>query len=267
MASKYLIINADDYGLDPDVNKAVLLLARGRMISSLTILANYTRPDDLAVLKEIPEVSKGLHVNLLEGKPLSGPLKIPSLVGEDGCFINQKLLLKKAFLKKINIADIKAEIKAQYQFLLDHNIEVTHCDSHKHIHQYPVIGPMILSILYELGIHKLRKCRPSSIFSKKMAVTKLFYYLTRKHLHRFVSPEILLTEFSDNPRFTANSFIRSLEKVFKKHETIEVMCHPSLANCEGSYLKKKAEYHLLKDENLKKKFEEKKIKMITFRDL
>ncbi len=78
----------------------------------------------------------GIHINLTEGKPLTD-LSGTSLVDENGSFITKSIFNYWLVFSATTRNRIKAEIKAQYNKLVDHGIHPTHIDSHQHVHTLP----------------------------------------------------------------------------------------------------------------------------------
>jgi predicted glycoside hydrolase/deacetylase ChbG (UPF0249 family) len=71
-----LIINADDLGFTSGVNRAVVKAHRDGVVTSATLMANgqaFLQAKDLA--KELPKLSIGCHVVLIEESPVLPPGK------------------------------------------------------------------------------------------------------------------------------------------------------------------------------------------------
>lgn len=244
---KRLLLNADDYGWDDDANAGILNLLKSDKVNNVTILANYCKSADLTAIRSFQDTaSLGLHVCLNAGAALSGSAR--STIHDDaGNFYNSKTLFEHAFLGKIKYSDVLIEIKAQYQYLSDHGIEVSHADSHQHIHQYPFLSGMITQALQEIGVKKIRRCRPLVVKNFRRYLIHLFYHITKKNLKRFTSPDVLVTDFTHADFSFSNDIPELLEKLAASHySVIEWMCHPALENKTGSYLKRKNEYEFLK---------------------
>jgi predicted glycoside hydrolase/deacetylase ChbG (UPF0249 family) len=66
--TKYLIINADDFGMSPVFNRIILDLIRDKQISSTSVMVNRTADsqkeqfDELLHLKKNQDISVGLHI-------------------------------------------------------------------------------------------------------------------------------------------------------------------------------------------------------------
>ena len=241
---KKLIINADDFGLDNDVNIAIIELASKKAITSTTIMANLQFSGFLDKLKET-YIGIGLHLNLIEGKPLSAINDVFSLVDEHGNFKNLYQLLAGFMSGKIKKLHLEKEISAQIGLLNYYGIQLTHADSHKHIHQLPGLGPFICKVLNKKGVKKIRNCSPTSINSVQMLSVKAFSAVTKNQLSGFNFPEKMFSFFSTHTNGNYSNFISSLKAAFCKYNSIEIMTHPGLENKNGSYLNRKAEYYFL----------------------
>ena len=77
-----LIINADDFGLTPGINRAIIELHRAGVLTSATLMATGPAFDDAAALaRSNPSLGVGCHIVLTDGSPASPPETIPSLLG------------------------------------------------------------------------------------------------------------------------------------------------------------------------------------------
>src|SRR5580692_1361508 len=80
-----LIINADDFGLTPGVNRAIAELHQAKVLTSTTLMATGAAFDDaVAIAHANPTLGVGCHVTLTDGVPASDPKSIPTLLGSDG---------------------------------------------------------------------------------------------------------------------------------------------------------------------------------------
>ncbi len=265
--SKLLIINADDFGWDSDSSDAIIDLLQQQKISSTTILANCVKPGELAKLRTIESISTGLHLNLVSGQPLSEPGRNNSLTDNSGNFFSAAGLFQKFLTKSVSNNDIKNEIKAQINFLKDHGINISHADSHQHLHQFPMLGKIITQTLKENGITKIRNCHPTSTPSMRAKIIWTFAMLTRHNLAGFKSPEGLIPDFSFADLYDDPFFERILKHSFHGKNILEIMTHPGLADKPGSYLNRKQEYEFWKNTNINTLFLKYDIKLIGYHQL
>src|ERR1700688_247937 len=78
---KRLIINADDFGLAPGVNRAIVELGQAGALSSTTLMATapYFSPA-VHIAFAHPRLAVGCHVVLVDGSPCLHPGEVPSLL-------------------------------------------------------------------------------------------------------------------------------------------------------------------------------------------
>ena len=78
----------------------------------------------------------GLHFNLSWGRPVCDPEQVPSLVDDEGRFHSREVLLRRSLGRRLSEEQIKRELEAQLGKLRNHGIDVTHIDSHQHVHAF-----------------------------------------------------------------------------------------------------------------------------------
>jgi predicted glycoside hydrolase/deacetylase ChbG (UPF0249 family) len=154
-----LIINADDFGLTPGINRAVVELHRAGAITSATLMANGPAFDDaVARARANPALGVGCHLVFTGGMPISHPEAIPTLLGADGKTFRPSLIdfAQAALRGAIDPNDIAVEAQAQIQKLQRAGIDVTHIDTHKHTHLLPVIARTVFHIANRCGVPSIR---------------------------------------------------------------------------------------------------------------
>ncbi|WP_027720504.1 ChbG/HpnK family deacetylase [Maridesulfovibrio zosterae] len=154
-----IVINVDDLGLHPAVRRAVDELAEIGVVTSSTMLANGPDLSESVLLQDKHEaLGIGAHLNLLRGKPISNPDHIPSLVDDDGLlFGNYSSLLLRYITGRIRLTEVEKEWSAQIEYLLDHNVRLTHFDSEKHIHAWPGLYNLAGRLACKYGIKWMRR--------------------------------------------------------------------------------------------------------------
>lgn len=243
MNNRNQFINADDYCLSENVNKAIVDLANKRLIDSTTIIVNNT---SLPIHEELPKLKNiyaGLHLNLTSGIPVSNKSEVKSLINKKGHFYSVVIFWIRFILCTSKKSEIKREITAQYTLLSNH-VDISHVDTHKHIHCYPFLGEYILSCFLELGINKIRN--PYPLFAKNRGYFLLKLFCKRKKWKKraslFHHPDGIvslcgLNSFDSVPKFDG--------------KFVEIVAHPAIEN-ENSYLNKKSEYYLVLNYGSKK---------------
>ncbi len=161
MPVRRLIINADDFGLTSGVNRAIAEAHRAGIVTSSTLMANSQAfGEAVNLVKQNPGLSVGCHVVLVDGAPVSGPEKIPTLLSPNGS-LNQFRDSLVSFVwaaqrGKVREAEIAAEIEAQIRKVQATGMTVTHVDSHKHTHIFPVIFKPLLAVARDCGVRAVR---------------------------------------------------------------------------------------------------------------
>ena len=135
--AKHLIINADDFGLAPGINQAVIDLHQAGVVTSTSLMVNMPGFNDAVKrVRHAPTLGVGLHFNLSEGVPIAPANWIPSLVNHKGAFSNNL---------GWDESDVMTELKAQMHRLQSAGINPTHIDSHGFIQKrMAVCRPMLI---------------------------------------------------------------------------------------------------------------------------
>ena len=134
---KYLIINADDFGLSTGVNRAIGELHQAGVVSSTTVMVNMPGfKEAIALARQCPALGVGLHFNLGYGTPICPSRQVASLVNQNGYFSQQADNWKEN--------EVELELEAQWRRLVDAGIRPTHIDSHQFVQcYYPVFRPLV----------------------------------------------------------------------------------------------------------------------------
>ncbi|ASK63871.1 carbohydrate deacetylase [Virgibacillus phasianinus] len=219
--SSKIIVNADDFGLSPGVTAGILYAHHHDILTSTTAMVNteFSR-ESLEDVKRYPRLGVGLHFVLDAGQPISSSVR--SLTNHTGNFLKGKTLIEHA--KKV---DIKEELKAQLDLLYMRDIDVTHIDSHHHMHLHiPCAMEAVIEIaqIYDLPVRSFTETRlPGELIS-----TDFLHY--DFYGNESVTPEYLMNILSElQPGIT------------------EIMCHPAFMD---PWLTKKSSYNYTRTKEL-----------------
>ena len=152
------IINADDFGLAPGVNRGIISGFREGILTSTTMLVNLQHFEGaVSLARANPDLPVGIHLSLLWGKPVSNPSQVPTLVERDGCFPRSlSTLASRYFLGRLSSDQVKLELRSQVRRFLDAGLTPTHVDTHKHVHCLPGLLQSVIEVVGEFGIDKVR---------------------------------------------------------------------------------------------------------------
>jgi hypothetical protein len=147
LSNKKFIINADDFGISKELNKAVLKGHLNGFLTSTSICANGEAFDSAVyeIIPECPNLGIGVHLNIIEGNSL--------LDGEPFTKGYGALILSsynKKFLQKV-----EAEFRLQIEKIMKFT-KISHIDSHVHVHAIPNYFEITCKLAKEYGIKQVR---------------------------------------------------------------------------------------------------------------
>jgi len=154
-----LILNADDFGLTSGINRAIGELHSAGVLTSATLMANGPAFEDaVAVTHTHPTLGVGCHIVLTDGIPISPPESIPTLLGPDRKSFRPSLtdFIQALIRGKIKSSEIELEALSQIYKLQREGITITHLDTHKHTHIFPVVARCLLDLAASNRIHAIR---------------------------------------------------------------------------------------------------------------
>lgn len=152
-------MNADDFGLTPGVNRAIVELHKAGVLPSATLMAKAGATNEaIAMARATPTLGVGCHVVLVDGEPVLPPADIASLIDQTtGRFpVSLNVFLSRLFTGRIRPAEIEAEAAAQIACLRDSGLRLTHIDTHKHTHMFPQVLRPLLRAARAAGIRAVR---------------------------------------------------------------------------------------------------------------
>ncbi|MDB5085454.1 MAG: hypothetical protein JWN30_2340 [Bacilli bacterium] len=131
---KFLIVNADDFGLSPGLNRGIIKAHCAGVVLSTSVMANMTWFfDAMCLAQKVPDLGVGMHFNVTEGKPVSSPGQVPSLVDDSGQFFSM------AYASQWRKEDVDKELEAQWAKFTASGFRPTHLNSHHHVQRYPTV--------------------------------------------------------------------------------------------------------------------------------
>ena len=154
-----LIVNADDFGMAPGVNRAILELHAAEVLTSATLMARAAATEEaVRMALAMPTLGVGCHVVLVDGAPVSDPGRIPSLIDRStgALYPSLESFLKRLYTARVRGAEIEAEAAAQIALLQSYGLRLTHVDTHKHLHMFPQVLRPVLRAARAAGIRAIR---------------------------------------------------------------------------------------------------------------
>lgn len=156
-----LIVTADDFGLSAGVNRAVELAWQQGILTQTSLMAGGAAFDEaVAIAHRNPGLQVGLHLTLIQGRPVLPPERIPDLVGPNGCFPDNPVAVgTKLFFDPTLRLQLRAEIEAQILKLKQAGIPLSHIDGHLNIQMHPTVFALLTELMQLHGITSFRITR------------------------------------------------------------------------------------------------------------
>jgi hopanoid biosynthesis associated protein HpnK len=156
--NRFLVVTADDFGLDESVNDAVEQAARaGTLTAASLMVAAPAAQDAVRRARALPQLNVGLHLTLADGRAQLPPREIPRLVDADGRF-GDRLAYDgwRYFALPAVRRQLQAEIRAQFAAFARTGLTLDHLNAHKHLHLHPTVLALVLEIGAEYGLNAVR---------------------------------------------------------------------------------------------------------------
>jgi hopanoid biosynthesis associated protein HpnK len=159
--NRQVIITSDDFGLSPGVNAAVEKGWRDGILTCASIMPGGAGfAEAVKIAKRNPGLQVGLHLTLVQGKSVLPYAQIPGLVNETGEFSDNPVKTgMRYFFDKGIYKQLKKEIEAQIQRVVDSGIPLSHIDGHLNIHLHPTVFAFLIDLMPHYGITSFRLSR------------------------------------------------------------------------------------------------------------
>ncbi len=283
--AKYLIINADDYGMCHSANVAVQDLFESGCLKSSTIMMPCPAAEEAVRFSiDHPEHAIGVHLTMTSEwskyrwKPLTNG---KSLIDEEGFMWHESDQVE----KNAKYDDLEAEIRAQIDLAHSMGMKPSHVDNHMgslygHYTGRLGLAKLTLRLCGEYGYayrlyvkHDKRICPNGTPYFLYSAVTLLSKYWGKKY--NVIIPDYLL--FPDWTKELRSDYDTYRENILKIWTNIpdgvtETFVHPAIESDEikgiTSVWKDRVwEYQLMKDPATHQYLKDHGVELISYRDL
>ncbi|HBG5343688.1 TPA: chitin disaccharide deacetylase [Clostridioides difficile] len=195
-----IIINADDFGYCEAVNYGIISAHNNGIVRSTSMMANMPGVEHgVNLLKENKTLNCGVHMTLSCGRPLLSNLK--TIVDKDGFFIRR---ITDEIIEKMDCDEIYRELCAQIDRVKGFGIDISHLDSHHHIHTLVSLKPVIEKIVNKYNLPIRGGFEYNLEYSKIVPLIDSFY------------KENVSEEY----------FIKNIDEIMK-YDVVDIMSHPA----------------------------------------
>ena len=245
---KRLIVNIDDFGMSPGVNRGIVECLKFGIAKSTTIMVRMPHAENAVKLaKENGFTSFGVHLDLTEGHcliPTRSLLPIMVYLKRNKTDKAQKIMNG----LNLDLKDIEKELQSQVDWLLEREISITHLDSHHGVHGFPGINEIVLEIAGRL----------------KLPVR---HWQTNGSLPQGIKG----TEYYSEAFYGRRSTKRQFKKIVKSYtsSTMEIMAHAGYAkrSLNPRMPRRNKELKILTDPKLKRWLLQEEVEIIGYNDL
>ncbi len=277
--SKQLIVNADDYGRSPGIVEGILRAHREGIVTSTTAMVNMPHIEHaLRRAQECPALGLGAHLTFSAWRPLLPPEQIPTLVDEEGLFLQQTTIWDRR--EALNLDELRAEWTAQIErFLALSGQAPDHLDSHHFIHLYPSFFGVYVELAAQFGLPMRTPFPPHEEWEKLVVTIPFLEGVPPRQVQDMLDqdkrlaqskavphPDLYIGRFFGPEALTLENLLSILEEV--PAGVSEMMCHPGLVDeglAASTYAApREKELALLCHPQVREKVEELDIALVTF---
>lgn len=186
---RQVIVTADDFGLLPEVNDAILRGYDSGVVTSAAMRVNaIASRSALGAAALRPNLALGLHLVLCEGQSTLPRRHIPGLVDSSGRFVSRPLEAAWRYRRREGLVEeLRSEIRAQIERFMSSGLTMTFVSSHMQLHLHPVVARILKELSSEYPIVALRKpCTVLALHERRQAIPALQQYLESRLLRLMV---------------------------------------------------------------------------------
>jgi len=213
------VVNADDLGMSSEVNDAIFELMDRRRLTSASLLANAPATlDAVRKLRKFPQCSFGVHLNIVEYKPLGTDPGLSPLLDGEGKLkpVPSGFRFTMGMLRAIH-----EEFNLQIRRLLSIGVPISHLDSHMHLHLRPALFPVIKALQRTFKIRGVRTkynliAAGEPVHWQRTLKTAVYNWAMRHTCH-----SITADTGSD-----LSAFVSAQWEPRQRFRTVELLAHP-----------------------------------------
>ncbi len=262
-SARRIALHADDLGMNPAVTAGIFQGFEQGLLTSTSLLSNApdaaraldgwrqleSRREQGSLASRAPRerlhdpahpFDLGIHLNLTQGRPLTGPRYPAELLAADGRFPGVFGLFNRLRRRGAAVAAaIEEELACQVQFMLDRGHRPTHLNGHQYIEMLPVVGGVVESLLERFQIRVIRVAqepswRPSftwpGISTSQWLIGGLKKLFAGRFRQRMLGKQMLFADVffgTMTAGTTSLETIRAFLSAIRDFQLAEIGLHPS----------------------------------------
>jgi chitin disaccharide deacetylase len=234
-----VVFHADDFGLTPAINDGILeACERGVLRSTSLMVTGEAAEQGIAAARATPGLDVGVHLTLVEERPVLPPDRIPSLVAGDRFLPTHAAVGARYLMGRWHPAEARAELAAQLERFTDSSLVPSHLDGHQHLHLLPGILPFVVAEAHRRNVRFVRTTLGDAASRPAQAARALTLHATNA-VSWLAWLGVAAAECSDLVPFRTLGFLHAgggmalpdllaaLDRTGRRSpEVVEVMLHP-----------------------------------------
>lgn len=262
VTNRWVVLHADDYGMNSAVNAGILRAFRDGLLTSTSLLANAPGAD--AACAAWPKLTDdlrsgsvassdrrrqlgdhqepfdlGIHLNLTQGRPLSTSYPDELLNGH-GQFPGIGPVFRQLRCPGSRFrAAVLQELQLQIQRMLDHHIQPTHLNGHQYVELMPGVSELIPELVTKYRIPVVRVARETGLVRTVLGSGRVApfgvalikrYYAARFQRLRSISPLKSPIRFfgTAHAGLVSRSILSQFLRFSSPHGCTEIGLHPAI---------------------------------------
>lgn len=173
MENRSVIVTADDFGLSPEINRAIVEAHEQGVVTAASLLVNAPSTQEaISLARQTPTLEIGIHLSIVEGISLLAEQRgevgsALSIVDALDYFAGRPCLIRgwKQFiplyaLRRIDLDQLRDELELQILCFLEHFEVIPFANSTQHLHVLPGIAEVVLGLAKKYRITRFRTPSP-----------------------------------------------------------------------------------------------------------
>jgi hopanoid biosynthesis associated protein HpnK len=155
---KRLIVNADDFGLSPEVNAGIMRAHRDGILRAASLMVAEPSALPAAELaRDNPALDVGLHAVVCQGRSMLDASRLGAAVSASGEFMDSPVSAgMRYFFDRSMRAAMTDELRAQVERHLELVGYLNHIDGHLNFHVHPLFADILVNLAVEYKVPCIR---------------------------------------------------------------------------------------------------------------
>ncbi len=210
---KRLIVNADDFGLSPEVNAGVIRAHRDGILGSASLMVAELASKPAAELaRQEPSLDVGLHAVVCRGRSILDAAHLRGAVDVSGRFTENPVLAgMRYFFDRSMRTKMTDELRAQVERHLELVGYLNHIDGHLNFHVHPLFADILIKLAVEYKVPCIRLPRESVMTTLRLRRNNVPSKLVESVIFRTLSRR--------TRRMMSDRGLRSTDALFGLHQS------------------------------------------------